>query len=85
MFRRILKGQARRWYVNDVGIPLVACSAAAEFLATVLGPATTRIGAALMVASAEILVGAVGLLATPLVQKQLNELWVHYRSLKSPI
>jgi O-antigen/teichoic acid export membrane protein len=85
MFRKILKGQARRWYVNDVGIPLVTCSMAAEFLTAVWAPANTRIGAALMVASAGLLVGAVGLVATPLVRKQLHDLWIQYHSQKIQI
>lgn len=85
MFRRILKHQARRWYVNDVGIPLVACSIAAEFLTAFLGPVTTRIGAAAMVAAAGVMVGVVGVLATPLVRKQLHDLWIQYYSGKIEI
>ena len=76
MHRKLLRFQERKWYVNDVGIPLVTCSLTAWFLTAVLGPTTTRIGAALMVVSAGLIVGAVGLLATPLVRNQLRDLWV---------
>jgi O-antigen/teichoic acid export membrane protein len=76
MHRKILRYQARRWYVNDVGIPLLTCSAVAGLLAFSIEPATTRIGAALIVALAGILVGAVGLLSTPLVLRQIRDLWL---------
>ena len=79
MYRRLLRYQARKWYVNDIGIPLVACSLTAWLLTAVLGPTTTRIGAALMVVSAGLIVGAIGLLATPLVRNQLRDLWVKDR------
>jgi O-antigen/teichoic acid export membrane protein len=80
MYRKILRYQARRWYINDVGIPLAACSSAGGLLAAVVGPATTRIDAALMITLVGLLVGAVGLLATPLVRKQLCDLWIHNRA-----
>jgi O-antigen/teichoic acid export membrane protein len=80
MHRKILRHQARRWYINDVGIPLVSCGLAAWLLAVAVGPATTRIGAVLTVALVGLLVGTVGLLATPLVRDQLSDLWVHYRA-----
>jgi O-antigen/teichoic acid export membrane protein len=80
MHRKILSHQARQWYVNDVGMPLLACSSVAGLLAYFIEPATTRIGAALTVALAGLLVGAVGLLATPLVRKQLRDLWTQYHA-----
>ena len=76
MYRKILRYQARQWYVNDVGIPLLACGSVAGLLAYFIEPATTRIGAALTAASAGLLVGAVGLLATPLVLNQIRDLWI---------
>ena len=79
MHRKLLRYQARKWYVTDVGIPLVACSLTAWLLTAVLGPTTTRIGAALLVVSAGLIVGAIGLLATPLVRNQLRDLWVQNR------
>lgn len=79
MHRKILRNQARKWYVNDVGIPLAACSLTAWLLTAVLGPTTTRIGAILLVVSAGLIVGAIGLLATPLVRNQLRDLWVQNR------
>ena len=85
MYRKILSHQARQWYVNDVGIPLLACSSVAGLLAYLIVPATTRIGAALTVALAGLLVGAVGLLATPLVRKHLRDLWTQYHARKVKI
>jgi O-antigen/teichoic acid export membrane protein len=80
MHRRILRLQARQWYINDIGIPLVACSLTAGLLAAAIGPTTTRTGAALTVALAGLLVGAAGLLATPLVRKELRDLWIQYHA-----
>jgi O-antigen/teichoic acid export membrane protein len=76
MHRKLLRYEERKWYINDVGIPLVACSLTAWLLTAVLGSTTTRIGAALMVVTAGLIVGAVGLLATPLVRHQLRDVWV---------
>lgn len=75
MHRRLLRNEARRWYVQDVGIPLVACGLTAALIAAGAGPTTTRLGAGLTVVFAGLLVGAVGLLATPLVLKQLRDVW----------
>lgn len=75
MHRSLLKDQAGQWYVHDVGIPLLACSVTAGLLAAVLEPATTRLGAAIMVAFSGFLIGTAGLLATPLVRKQLHIAW----------
>lgn len=80
MHRKILSHQASQWYVNDVGIPLLACSSVAGLLAYLIVPATTRIGAALTVALVGLLVGAVGLLATPLVRNKLYDIWVQNRA-----
>ena len=80
MYRKILRYQAWKWYINDVGIPFFTCSLAGIVLAAAVRPATTRIGAALMIALVGFLVGSVGLLATPLVRKQLYDLWIHTRS-----
>lgn len=79
MHRKILRYQARQWYIHDVGIPLIACGLTAGLLAAVIGPTTTRLGAALTVALAGLLVGAIGLLATPLVRTKVRDLWVKYR------
>jgi O-antigen/teichoic acid export membrane protein len=79
MYRRLLRFQARQWYINDVGIPMVTCSLMAWLLTKVLGTATTRIGATLIIGSAGLLVGAVGLLVTPLVRSQLRDLWLQNR------
>ena len=76
MHRKILRYQARQWYVNDVGIPLLACSSVAALLAYSIEPATTRVGAATTAALAGLLLGAVGVLATPLVLKQIRDLWI---------
>jgi O-antigen/teichoic acid export membrane protein len=76
MHRKLLRYQARQWYVNDVGIPLGACSITAGFLIEVMGPTTTRIGAALTVALAGFLIGIVGLLGTPLARNQVHGLWI---------
>jgi len=80
MHRKILRHEARQWYVNDIGIPLIACSLTAGLLAVVLEPATTRIGAALTLALVGLLVGTAGLLATPLVREQIRTLWVQHRA-----
>lgn len=80
MYRKILKHQARRWYFNDIGIPLVACGSAAWLLNVAIGPTTTRIGAALTMALAGLLVGVIGLLATPLARHPLRDLWIRYRA-----
>ena len=80
MHRTILKFHARQWYINDIGIPLVACSLTAGLLAAAIGPTTTRIGTALAVALAGVLIGTVGLFATPLVRKELRDLWNQYRA-----
>jgi O-antigen/teichoic acid export membrane protein len=79
MYRKILRYQAWRWYVNDVGIPLFSCGLTAMLLATIMEPATTRVGGAAVVAMAGLLVGAVGLLATPLVRDQLWDIWLRHR------
>jgi O-antigen/teichoic acid export membrane protein len=78
MHRRILKGQAWRWYIEDVGVPFAACAVTAVLLAATLGPATTRLGAAFMVIVAGILIGAAGLLAAPFVRNDLRETWLRY-------
>lgn len=78
MHRKILRHQARQWYVNDVGIPLLACSSVAGLLAYFIEPATTRIGAALSAILAGLLVGAVGLLTTPLMLKLIRDLWIKF-------
>ncbi len=74
MHRRLLRHEARRWYVTDFGIPLVACLVTAALLAEVAGSPTTRLGAALTVVVAGVFVGVVGVLGTPLLRKQLGHL-----------
>jgi O-antigen/teichoic acid export membrane protein len=75
MHRRLLRSDARQWYVQDIGMPLVGCSLAAGLLVMAIEPPTTRMGAVLTVALAGVLVGAVGLLATPLARHQVRNLW----------
>jgi O-antigen/teichoic acid export membrane protein len=74
MHRKLLRFEARRWYVNDVGIPLLTCSLVAGLLVMIVDQPTSRFAAGFRVALAGILVGAVGLLATPLLRR-------HYRGL----
>lgn len=74
MHRRLLKDEARRWYVNDVGVPLAACLAAAAVCAEIAGVPTTRVGAALTASLAGILVGAAGLLSSPVLRTWLRGL-----------
>jgi O-antigen/teichoic acid export membrane protein len=72
MHRRLLRSEARRWYVEDVGMPLVSCVATAILVAALITPPATRLGAWATVALAGILIGAAGVLATPLGRKQVR-------------
>lgn len=74
MHRRLLRHEAKRWYIEDIGIPLVACTVVAACAAVIAGSPTTRIGAGLTIGFAGIFVGIVGLLGTPLVRKLIGSL-----------
>jgi O-antigen/teichoic acid export membrane protein len=74
MHRRLLKHEVRRWYVQDFGIPFVACAVTAALIAEAAGSPATRLDAAVTVIIAGGIIGAVGLFATPLIRKQIREL-----------
>jgi len=73
MHRRLLASEAKRWFFEDIGIPLLACLATAAVLSERMPRAITRPGAALTVAIAAALLASVALFTTPLTRKQLRE------------
>jgi O-antigen/teichoic acid export membrane protein len=80
MHRRILRNEARQWYIQDIGQPLITCGLTAGILAAIIEPAATRTGATVTVAFAGLIVGSVGLVATPLIREQIWDLWNRRRA-----
>jgi O-antigen/teichoic acid export membrane protein len=84
MHRRLLKSEGRRWFFEDVGIPLIACVTTAALLFERTGHSSTRLSAGVVVAFAAAILGSVALLATPLTRKHIRELVARKRDF-SPI
>jgi O-antigen/teichoic acid export membrane protein len=74
MHRRLLTSEAKRWFWEDVGIPLIACAATAALLFEGMSYSGTRLSAALTVASAASILGGVAVMATPLTRRQIRKL-----------
>jgi O-antigen/teichoic acid export membrane protein len=74
MHRRLLAHEAKRWFFEDVGIPLAACTVSAVLLFERADYSSTRLMAGLTVILAAIVLGSVGFLATPLTRKQFRKL-----------
>lgn len=81
MHRRLLKSELKPWLFEDVGIPLLACTATAALLFERISYSNSRLSAALVVASAAAIVGSVALIATPLSRKQLHQLFSRKRDI----
>jgi O-antigen/teichoic acid export membrane protein len=73
MHRRLLRSEKNRWFCEDVGIPLIACTIAAGSLFEGTGPPATRIGATLIVIFSTVILASVAILATPLTRQQMRE------------
>jgi O-antigen/teichoic acid export membrane protein len=71
MHRRILTTEARRLYIEDIGIPLLACSIAAAGMSALVGGTNSRLEAGLTVIFSAAVLQFIGLLTTPLVRRQL--------------
>lgn len=74
MHRQLLTSEGRRWFVEDLGVPLVACAVTAAVLFEEVNYSATRLGAALTVVSAGAVLGGVALLASPFARAQIQEL-----------
>ncbi len=74
MHRRLLTSESKRWFLEDLGLPLIACTVVAVALFERTTYSATRLSAALTVASAATILGIVALLATPFTRKQIEEL-----------
>ncbi len=80
MHRRLLRREARRWYVEDVGMPLVASIAVAALIAEFISFPATRLGSGLTAVVAGGVIGVAALSATPLGRTQLqNFYWLSWR------
>lgn len=84
MHRRLLTSEGKRWVFEDVGIPLIACTAVAAVLFERTTYSGTRLTAALTVALAAAILEGVVLLATPLTRNQIRELMARKRD-TSPV
>jgi O-antigen/teichoic acid export membrane protein len=84
MHRRLLTSEAKRWFFEDVGIPLIACAATAALVFERTSYCGTRLTAALTVALAAAILGGVALIATPLTRRQIGELVARRRD-ASPV
>ena len=84
MHRRLLTSEGKRWVFEDVGIPLIACTAVASVLFERTSYSGTRLTAALTVALAAAILEGVALLATPLTRNQIRELVARKRD-TSPV
>ncbi len=74
MHRRLLTSEAKRWLFEDVGLPLIACTATAALLYERVTWSSTRLGAALAVTITASILGVVAVVATPLTRSQIREL-----------
>jgi O-antigen/teichoic acid export membrane protein len=77
MHRRVLAPEAKRWFFEDVGTPLIACTVSAVLLFELFERAdfsSTRLMAGLTVILAAIVLGSVGFLSTPLTRRQFRML-----------
>ena len=74
MHRRLLAFEAKRWFFEDVGIPLIACTVSAVLLFERADYSSTRLTAGLTVSFAAIVLGSVGFLATPLTRRRFRML-----------
>ena len=75
MHRRLLTSEAKRWFCEDVGIPLIACTATAALLYERITWSGTRLSAALdRGSSSRYLSEASHVMVTPLTRKQIREL-----------
>ncbi len=84
MHRCFLTTEARRWFCEDVGFPLITCAATAAVLYKEITWSGTRLSAALAVALAAAILSGVAATVTPLSRKQILELIARKRSV-SPI
>jgi O-antigen/teichoic acid export membrane protein len=84
MHRRLLTSEAKRWFFEDVGIPLIACASTAALLYERVTWSGTRLSAALTVTIAASILGGVAVMATPLTRKQIRELVARKRA-TSPV
>jgi O-antigen/teichoic acid export membrane protein len=74
MHRRYLIGERWRWYVEDCGIPLLACIAVSSITAQFSFAATTRTGIiVLALVSGSLALGAAAL-STPMVRRHIRSL-----------
>jgi O-antigen/teichoic acid export membrane protein len=74
MHRRLLKSEAKRWFLKDIGIPLIAIFVCAVLLFERTDYSSTRLMAGLTVILASSVLGGVGFMATPLTRKQFRML-----------
>ncbi len=80
MYRRLLTFEAKRWFCEDVGIPLITCAATASVLYEEISWSSTRLSAALAVALVAAILGGVAATVTPLSRKQIRELIARKRA-----
>ncbi len=71
MYRQILQTQKRAWYVEDVGLPLVALMLAAAICHWGLPPASSIVGTIATLAAAMCALLAASSLAAPAIRRQL--------------
>ena len=74
MHRRFLVGERWGWYVEDCGIPLLACIAVSSISAQFSFAATTRTGIILLALISGSLALCAAALSTPLVRNQIRGL-----------
>ena len=79
MHRWLLTSEATRWLFEDVGIPLIACTATAALLYEQMIWSGTRLSAALTVTIAASVLGGVAVVATPLTRKHIREMTARKR------
>lgn len=84
MHRRLLTSEAKRWFCEDVGVPLIACSVTAAVLHGRMTWSNARPGSMWAVLLAGAIIGGVALIATPLTRQQIRERIVRKREI-SPI
>ncbi len=65
MHRRLLPGEAGRWYALDLGMPLAASVAGVLLVRIIASPATTRVGALAVLSAAVALAYTAVILVTP--------------------
>jgi O-antigen/teichoic acid export membrane protein len=74
MHRKVLTCECKRWLVEDLGIPLVACSIFGWLLSRCAIFTNTRIGAGLLLSLSLLLLSVVAVIAAPVVRRQVTQI-----------